>query len=180
VITSAFACEFASSDTWRLFELRDSCYSWWLPPPRQLGVAKELWQELVIVLGHLPVICEGFLCLPRRSVKGNSSGLRVSFKLPHLWVGSCDVHGLDEVRATPLSRQTTSVGQHNGDVACRQARESRKKNTCVSCHLVFSWSIDWLLSWWLGHPLRGGITIFTSHLLSRKVEYLALLCRLLV
>jgi hypothetical protein len=37
-----------------------------------------------------PSDCEGFLCLPRRSAKGNSSGLRV-FELPHLWVGSCGV-----------------------------------------------------------------------------------------
>jgi hypothetical protein len=28
-------------------------------------------------------------------------------ELPHLWVGSCGIHLLDEIRATPLSHQTT-------------------------------------------------------------------------
>jgi hypothetical protein len=36
---SAFACEIAS--TWHLcvYLLRDSCFSWWLPPHRRLGAA---------------------------------------------------------------------------------------------------------------------------------------------
>jgi hypothetical protein len=59
VIPSVFACEFASSGTWGSFALRDSCYSWWLPPPRWLGVVEESWQELEIVLGHLSVIMRG-------------------------------------------------------------------------------------------------------------------------
>jgi hypothetical protein len=78
VIPSAFACEFASSGTWGSFELRDSYYSWWLPPPTRLGGSGGVMARVELVLGHLPVICEGFLCLPQRSDKGNSSGLRVS------------------------------------------------------------------------------------------------------
>jgi hypothetical protein len=64
VIPSAFACEFTSSGTWGSFELRDSCYSGWLPLPRWLGAAEELWQELVIVLGNLPVIVRGSCAFP--------------------------------------------------------------------------------------------------------------------
>jgi hypothetical protein len=64
VIPSAFACEFASSDTWESFELWDYCYSWWLPPPRWLEAAEELWQELVIILGHLPEIVRGSCAFP--------------------------------------------------------------------------------------------------------------------
>jgi hypothetical protein len=64
VIPSAFAYEFASSGTWRSFELWDSCYSWWLLPPRRFGAVEELWQELVIVLGHLPVIVRGSCAFP--------------------------------------------------------------------------------------------------------------------
>jgi hypothetical protein len=64
VIPSVFACEFASSGTWGSFELRDSCYSWWLPPSRRLGAAEELWQELVNVLGHLTVIVTGSCVFP--------------------------------------------------------------------------------------------------------------------
>jgi hypothetical protein len=64
VIPSAFACEFASSGTCGSFELRDSCYSWWLPPPRRLGAAEELRQELMIILGHLLVIVRGSCAFP--------------------------------------------------------------------------------------------------------------------
>jgi hypothetical protein len=64
VIPSAFAYEFASSGTWGSFELRDSCYSWWLPPHRWLGAVEGLWQELVIILGHLPVIVRGSCAFP--------------------------------------------------------------------------------------------------------------------
>jgi hypothetical protein len=89
-----------------------------------------------------PGDCEGFLCLSRQSAKGNSSGLDVS--LSYLTCGSvlamsnvCTRFVLHLLAAKP-----PSVGRHNGDVACRQAREPREKNTCVSCHLVFSRCID--------------------------------------
>jgi hypothetical protein len=59
VIPSAFAWVAASSGTWGSLWLWIFCFSWWLPPPRWLGVAEELWQELVIVLGHLSVIMRG-------------------------------------------------------------------------------------------------------------------------
>jgi hypothetical protein len=58
VISSVFACEFASS--WHLDEhwLRDSYYSWWLPPPRRFGGNGGVVARVVLVLGHLPVTCE--------------------------------------------------------------------------------------------------------------------------
>ena len=49
-------------------------------------------------------------------------------ELPHLWVGSCDVHLLDEVRATPLSLRTTKCWSTQRGLACWQAREPREKN----------------------------------------------------
>jgi hypothetical protein len=64
VIPSIFAWVIASSGTWRSLWLRSSYYSWRLPPPRRLGVAEELWQELVIVLDHLPVIIRGSCAFP--------------------------------------------------------------------------------------------------------------------
>jgi hypothetical protein len=69
VIPSVFARVIASSGTWGSFELRDSCYSWWLLPPRRLEAADELWQELVIVLGHLPVIVRGSCAFPSGALK---------------------------------------------------------------------------------------------------------------
>jgi hypothetical protein len=50
VIPSAFACEFASSDTWRSVELRDSCYSLWFPSPRQLGGSGGVVARVELVL----------------------------------------------------------------------------------------------------------------------------------
>jgi hypothetical protein len=38
-------------------------------PPRRLGAMEELWQELVIVLGHLPVIVRSFCVIPGGATK---------------------------------------------------------------------------------------------------------------
>jgi hypothetical protein len=62
--------------------------------------------RVVLVLGHLSVICEGCCAFPGGAPKATLIITRV-IKLPHLWVGSYGVHELDEVRATPLSRRTT-------------------------------------------------------------------------
>ena len=45
------------------------CYFWRLPTPRQLGAVEESWQELVIVLGHHPVIVRGSCAFPGRAPK---------------------------------------------------------------------------------------------------------------
>jgi hypothetical protein len=50
--------------------------------PRWLGAVEECWQELVIVLGHLLVICEGFMPSLWEITKGNSSGLLVACESP--------------------------------------------------------------------------------------------------
>jgi hypothetical protein len=52
VIPSAFAWVIASSGTWGSLSMRISCYSWWLPPPRRLRAAVEVWHVLVIVYGR--------------------------------------------------------------------------------------------------------------------------------
>jgi hypothetical protein len=49
-------------------------------------------------------------------------------ELPHLWVGSCSVHLLNEVRETPLSRRTIECWSTQRGLARRQAREPREKN----------------------------------------------------
>jgi hypothetical protein len=69
VISSAFTCEFVSS--WRLgvLLLRDSCFSWWLPSPRQLGAAEEVRHELEVVRGQLRRLMKGFAPFPTKSYK---------------------------------------------------------------------------------------------------------------
>ena len=121
---------------------RISYYSWWLPPPRRLGAAEEAWQELVIVLGHLLVICEGFLCLPRgRFAKVSSSKLLVSLSYLHLWSASGGVHYVDGVCGnTQIATKPPSVvGRHNGDVPCRQASEPREKINLSLLSLLVHW-----------------------------------------
>jgi hypothetical protein len=65
VISSAFACEFASS--WHLGSIGCGILVT-LGGCRHLDgleAAEELWQEwCLIVLGHLPVICEGCCAFP--------------------------------------------------------------------------------------------------------------------
>ena len=144
--------------------LRFSCYSWRLSMPRRLGAAEELWQELVIVLGHLPVICEGFLCLPRWSAKGNSNTLLVSSS--YLTCGSVLAVSNVWTRFVQhlLATERPSVGRHNGDVACQQAREPREKIDCL-LPLDFSWysyCVDKLIG---SSPLHGGINLSILSLL---------------
>jgi hypothetical protein len=62
-----------------------------------------------------PGDCEGFLCLPRRSTKNNSSGLRVS--LSYLTCGSVLAVSNMWMRFMLhlLAIEPPSVGRHNGD-----------------------------------------------------------------
>jgi hypothetical protein len=104
VISSAFACEFASS--WHLGEhwLRDSCYSWWLPPPRRLGGSGGVVARVVLVLGHLPVICEGCCAFPGETPKATLVNCSCHW-VTSLVVGSCGALG-ELGFGLPISRRT--------------------------------------------------------------------------
>ena len=71
-----------------------------------------------------------------------------------------------------LATEPPSVGRHNGDVACWQARDPREKNLVSPLCLL----IGFLLVIGLHNiaidssPLRGGIKIKPSLLLSCKLE----------
>jgi hypothetical protein len=58
----------------------DSCYSWWLPPFRRLRGSGGIVARVVLVLGHLPVICDGCFAFPGRAPKVISRVI----ELPHL------------------------------------------------------------------------------------------------
>jgi hypothetical protein len=53
-------------------------FSWWLPPPGWLGVARIVERRKVIVSGSDRGDCEGFLTFPRWRAKKYSSGLLVA------------------------------------------------------------------------------------------------------
>jgi hypothetical protein len=82
---------------------------------RRLGAANEHWHELVIVRGHLSVICEGSCTFPGREPKGNSSGLLVS--LSYLTCGKVLAMSICWTRFVIhlLATEPPSVGRHNGD-----------------------------------------------------------------
>jgi hypothetical protein len=47
-----------------------SCYSWWLPSPRWLGVARIVERRKVLVSRSDRGDCEGFLTFPHGEPKG--------------------------------------------------------------------------------------------------------------
>ena len=49
----------------------------------------------------------------------------------HLWLGSCGVLVRTRFMLYLLAAKPPSVDRHNGDVACRQAREPREKIMCL-------------------------------------------------
>jgi hypothetical protein len=154
MIPSAFAWEIASSGTW------GSCYSWWLPPPRWLGAAQRLWQELVIVLGHLRWSCEGCCAFPDGAPKATLVDYLCHWATS-LAVGSCGALG-DLGCGLPFSHRTTRSRSTQRGLAYRQTREPREKI------LVFILRLNWLsLGDWssIGYlligslPRHGGIKI---------------------
>ena len=71
-----------------------------------------------------------------------------------------------------LATEPPSVGRHNGDVACRQAREPREKNLVSPlCLLIGFLPVIGLHNIVIGSsPLLGGIKFKHSLLLSCKLE----------
>jgi hypothetical protein len=152
VIPSAFAWEIASSGTWGSLWLRSSCYSWWLPPPGWLGAARGLWQELVIVLGHLQWSCEGCCAFLDGAPKATQVDCSCHWATS-LAVGSCGALG-ELGCGLPISCQTTRCRLTQRRLACRQAREPREKI------LVFILRLNWLSpSDWssIGYLLIGSL-----------------------
>jgi hypothetical protein len=105
VISSAFAYEFASS--WLLGEhwLLDSCYSWWFPPPRWLGGSGGAVARVVLVLGHLPVFCEGCCAFPGGAPKATLVNCSCHW-VTSLTVGSYGALG-ELGFGLPISHRTT-------------------------------------------------------------------------
>jgi hypothetical protein len=134
VIPSAFVWEIASSGTWRSLWLRSSCYSWWLPPPRQLGIAQRLWQELVIVLGYLRWSCEGCCAFPGGAPKVILVDCSCHWATS-LVVGSYGALG-ELGCGLPISCRTMRCRSTQRRLASRQAREPQEKFLCSSCDWI--------------------------------------------
>jgi hypothetical protein len=112
---SALLWVIASRGTWWLcFAVDFSCYSWWLPPPRWLGVARIIERRKVIVSGSDHGDCKGFLTFSRRRAKRYYSGLLVACVIPILcWLYDT---WLRVRRVMPISTWTSKwVNRHNGD-----------------------------------------------------------------
>jgi hypothetical protein len=162
VILSAFTCVFASSGTWGSLWLWISCFSWWLLPPRCLGEAEELWQEFVIVLGHLPTIVRGSCPFPDREPKATlvdcachwATLLAGRFlRCPSVWTRF--------VQHLLAAEPATKCWSTQRELACQQAREPREKNRVSPLWLIiWIYHCDWSSSycdWFI--PRCGGIKI---------------------
>ena len=86
--------------------------------------------ELVIVFGLDQLLVWVLDLLPTKSQKV-LYWIACVIELPHLWVGSCGIHLLDEVYATPLSHRTTKCWSTQQGLACWQACELREKIGCL-------------------------------------------------
>jgi hypothetical protein len=114
VIPRAFAWVITSSGTWRSLWLWISCFSWWLPPPRWLWAA-ELWQELVIVLGHLPVIVRGSYAFLGGAPKATPVDCSCHWATSLVgWFLQCPSVWMRFVQHL-LATEPPSVGRHNRD-----------------------------------------------------------------
>jgi hypothetical protein len=137
--------------------LRDRCGCGFLvtlvvPPPKWLGAAEDLRHVLVIVRGRLHWLWGGLAPCPtenRKVALVNCSCYWVTslvgrfLRCPILWTRF--VQHL-------LTVEPPCVGQHNGDVACWQAREPQEK---IGVSLV-SWisPSDWMVFiLWLVHSM---------------------------
>jgi len=79
-----------------------------------------------------PGDCEGFVPTSGECQRQHYWIARV-IELPHLWVGSCGVLVRTRFVLHLLATEPPSIGRHNGDVSCRQAREPRERNRCLNC-----------------------------------------------
>jgi hypothetical protein len=153
VIPSAFAWVIASTGTWGSLWLRLSCYSWWLPPPRQLETAEEHWHELVIVRGHLPMIARGLV--PSLAERQKVTLVDCSCHWVTSLVGRFLRRHLLARCVIPISHWTTKCWSTQRGLACRQAREPREKNHESSC--------DWLSPGdWIGIHIVIGSLLYAA------------------
>jgi len=166
VIPSAFAWVIASSGTWGLIWLQFSCYSWWLPPPKWLGVAEEHWHELVIVRGHVPMIVRGFVPTPTETQRQPLVDC-VCHWATSLVVGPCGARG-ELGCGIPINRWTTKCWSTQREHSVSASMWTSGEKSCVSFSpLVIWWFIGFLvildiLLWLDQSPLHGGITSLTQ------------------
>ena len=119
--------------------------------PRRPGDWWIIEQRKVIVSGSDLYDCERFLCLPRWSTKGNSSGLRVACGFSSC-VGcaasSCGLGVWCLLARKPLSKWITITGTS----LSASKWTSEEKSLCLDCLL----GIHWLIT------CHGGIPLYHS------------------
>jgi hypothetical protein len=146
VIPSAFAWVIASSGTWGSLWLWISCYSWWLPSPRWLGIVEEHWHELVIVLAISRWFVRGSWPFPSGEPK--STLVNCSCYWVTLTSGSFLRRPSVGLAWCQLAHEPPSVWSTQWGLACRQAREPREKNRVSHCLHWHSPGVHWY-SYWL-------------------------------
>jgi hypothetical protein len=159
VIPSVFAWVFASSGTWGLLWLQSSCDSWWLPPPRRLRAAIEVWHVFVIVHGWLRWFVRGSCAFLGGAPKTTLVDCSCYWVIT-LAVGSCSALG-ELGFGLPISRRTMKWWSTQRGHSMLVSTWTSGKN-CVSPLWLISWisPSDWssyYCDWFISR--RGGIKI---------------------
>jgi hypothetical protein len=149
--SSAFAFEFVSS--WHLSEhwLWDSCYSWWLPPPRRLRGNGGVVARVVLVLGHLPMIYEGCCAFPDGAPKATLVNCSCH------WVTSLVISSCGALRelgfGLPISHRTTKWWSTQRGRSVPASTWTSREKLCVTFVIDFLDFSRWLvfISLWLVH-----------------------------
>jgi hypothetical protein len=130
------------------------------PPPRWLGGSRGVVARVVLVLGHLLMICEGCCAFPGGAPKATLVNCSCHWATSFA-VGSCGALG-ELGFGLPISHWTTRCRSTQRGLACRQAREPWEKNLVfILCMIGFVPVIGHHILW-LVHPLRGGMKIISS------------------
>jgi hypothetical protein len=119
---------FASRGTWGIDLLRFSCYSWWLPPPRRLGAAWRCGKCWWLFLATSRDLVKS-LHRPGGVSLGSHNILLVSLQLLAIWYVL--VTSFERLGVWPISHRTMWLRGTQRGLACRQARESRDKSSCL-------------------------------------------------
>jgi hypothetical protein len=134
---------------------------------RAFGGSEGVVARVVLVLGHLPVICEGCCVFPGEAPKTTLVNCSCHW-VTSLAVGCCGALGELDF-GLPISRRTTKWWSTQRERSVLASTWTSGEKLCVSIvidSLDFFWWLVFILLW-LVHPRRDGIKItylsFTFH-----------------
>jgi hypothetical protein len=141
----------ASRGTWySCFAVGLACYSWWLPPPRQLGAMRIVERRKVLISGSDHGDCEG--SWPFSGEEPKDTLVDCSWLV---WSSSCVGYAapFSGFGVWCLAREPPSEWIATTRTSLPASKWTSIKNIvspCLRISLVILWLIDWF-HWWLAH-----------------------------